>query len=264
MNTITIFDSHLHIIAPGFPLVPNNGYVPDAFTCADYRARVKDYHLLGGALVSGSFQAFDQTWLLAALQQLGPSFVGVTQLPASVSDEQVIALHTAGVRALRFNLKRGGSADVDQLERMAHRVYELVGWHVELYVDSAELSGLFNTLLGLPSVSIDHLGLSKRGFPTLVKLAERGVRVKATGFGRTDFDVRDALSTLYSANPDTLMFGTDLPSTRAPRPFQDEDIDLIIHAVGEEGAQKVLYKNALAFYRLSEDADQAVGFRKTQ
>ena len=30
------------------------------------------------------------------------------------------------------------------------------------------------------------------------------------------------------------------------------------------GAPKtVLYKNALAFYRLSEDADQAVGFRKT-
>ncbi len=59
------------------------------------------------------------------------------------------------------------------------------------------------------------------------------------------------------------MFGTDLPSTRAPRPFQDEDIDLIVNAVGEDGVQKVLYKNALAFYRANEDADQTIGFRKT-
>ena len=36
---------------------------------------------MGGAVVSGSFQGFDQSYLLDALDQLGPSFVGVTQLP---------------------------------------------------------------------------------------------------------------------------------------------------------------------------------------
>ena len=44
--------------------------------------------------------------------------------------------------------------------------------------------------MSLPAVSIDHIGLSKAGFLTLLKLAEKGVRVKATGFGRVDFDVR--------------------------------------------------------------------------
>jgi hypothetical protein len=83
----------------------------------------------------------------------------------------------------------------------------------------------------------------------LLKLAEKGVRVKATGFGRVDFDVGPALTDLYVANPRALMFGTDLPSTRAPRPYQDDDYTLVLETLGEEKAAKVLYKNALDFYR---------------
>jgi predicted TIM-barrel fold metal-dependent hydrolase len=33
-----VFDAHLHIIDPRFPLVPNKGYLPPAFTVADYLA----------------------------------------------------------------------------------------------------------------------------------------------------------------------------------------------------------------------------------
>jgi predicted TIM-barrel fold metal-dependent hydrolase len=230
--------------------VPNNGYTPESFSCQDYRNRMKGYVLAGGAVVSGSFQAFDQTYLVSALQELGPSFVGVTQVPPSISDEDVLALDASGVKAIRFNLKRGGSAGVNQLEHMAYRFYDLVGWHVELYADSAMLPELFDTLVALPSVSIDHLGLSSRGLGTLLQLAERGVRVKATGFGRVDFDVRKALQDLYSSNPDCLMFGTDLPSTRAPRPYEDEDMDIVSKALGDQGLRKVLCENAVKFYRL--------------
>jgi predicted TIM-barrel fold metal-dependent hydrolase len=243
-----LFDTHLHIIDSRFPLVPNNGYLPDEFTCGDYLERMKGYGLVGGAVVSGSFQAFDQTYLVDALKRLGPTFVGVTQLPATVSDGELMALNGAGVRAVRFNLKRGGSADVRYLDSMARRVHELAGWHVELYVDSRELAGLYDTLAALPAVSIDHLGLAREGFGTLLKLAERGVRVKATGFGRVDFDVRTALQELYAANPDALMFGTDLPSTRAPRPYDDGDFELVIEALGCEKARKVFHENAVVFY----------------
>ena len=250
MDSLKIFDSHLHIIDAKFPLVSNNGYVPEEFTVTNYCERMKNFHLLGGAVVSGSFQAFDQSYLISALQQLGPSFVGVTQLPSSVSDEQVFSLNTVGVRAVRFNLKRGGSADVKQLEGMARRLFDLVGWHAELYIDATALSELFHTLVALPAVSIDHLGLSRNGLSTLLRLAERGIRIKATGFGRTDFDVCAALKALYSANPDVLMFGTDLPSTRAPRAYSDKDIDIISAAVDDQGLRKILYENALRFYRL--------------
>ena len=45
------------------------------------------------------------------------------------------------------------------------------------------------------------------------------------------------------------MFGSDLPSTRAPRPFAASDIDLVVDALGEVDAQLALYDNAVALYR---------------
>jgi predicted TIM-barrel fold metal-dependent hydrolase len=247
-----IFDSHFHIIDARFPLVPNQGYLPDNFTCDDYLRAASTFNLAGGAVVSGSFQAFDQSYLLAALRQLGPAFVGVTQLPATVSDEEILRLDAAGVRAVRFNLRRGGSEGAEKLESFALRVHEVAGWHVELYVDSRDLPDLFGTLAGLPAVSIDHLGLSREGFPTLLKLVEKGVRVKATGFGRVDFDVREALRAICAADPGALLFGTDLPSTRAPRPYADDDLLMVLETLGEEVGRRVLYDNAADFYRPEE------------
>jgi predicted TIM-barrel fold metal-dependent hydrolase len=244
-----VFDAHFHIIDPRFPLIANDGYTPPTFTCADYLRRMGAHELLGGAVVSGSFQGFDQTYLIDALAVLGPAFVGVTQVPHTVSDAEITKLDHAGIRAVRFNLKRGGSASIEHLDRLARRVHELAGWHVELYVDARELDPIADLLATLPAVSIDHLGLSKVGFRTLLRLAEHGVRVKAT-FGRVDFDMVQALRDLHAANPAALMFGTDVPSTRAPRPYRDSDLAVITDALGPEGAKRVLYGNALEFYRV--------------
>jgi hypothetical protein len=49
------FDCHFHIINKNFPVVPNQGFMPDAFTTEDYLDRVKAVDLCGGAVVSGSF-----------------------------------------------------------------------------------------------------------------------------------------------------------------------------------------------------------------
>jgi predicted TIM-barrel fold metal-dependent hydrolase len=250
LKRFPLFDSHFHIIDRRFPLTPNNGYLPDDLTCSDYRAQLSAYDLRGGAVVSGSFQAFDQSYLRDALKALGPGFVGVAQLPATTSDRDILELDRAGVRAVRFNLKRGGSEDVRHLDTMARRVHELAGWHVELYVDSRELADLYHTLVVLPAISIDHLGLAREGFGMLLKLVERDVRVKAAGFGRVDFDVPTALRELYAANPQALMFGTDLPSTRAPRPYADADFLLVAETLGEEAARAVFFENAAEFYRL--------------
>jgi predicted TIM-barrel fold metal-dependent hydrolase len=247
---LKLFDAHFHIIDRRYPLVPNNGFLPEEFTCEDYLHRMKDYDLLGGAVVSGSFQAFDQTYLIAAIKQLGPSFVGVTQLPETVTNQELLRLNNEGIRGIRFNLKRGGSLGVQHLERMALRVYEVVGWHIELYVDSMDLNELYSTLMRLPSVSIDHLGLYSEGLGMVLKLAEKGVKVKASGFGRGDINIIRSLRDLYTANPRALMFGTDLPSTRASRPYTDADNALVLEALGEDRSKKVFYENALEFYRI--------------
>tara|TARA_R110001592_G_C13123842_1_gene746011 strand:- start:133 stop:897 length:765 start_codon:yes stop_codon:yes gene_type:complete len=249
LSEYPLFDSHMHIIDKRFPLVSNNGYLPPEFDCKEYLKRMSPYQLCGGVVVSGSFQAFDQRYLTETLKILGGSFVGVTQLPASVTDEEILKLNKQGVRAIRFNLKRGGSEEVAYLSSMAARVHEIANWHVELYVDSKEIQGLYSTLIGLPSVSIDHLGLSKTGFKLLMQLAEKGVKVKATGFSRVDFNITTALKSLYSANPASLMFGSDLPSTRAPIPYSNDDFILVAETLGADAAIKVFSENAIEFYK---------------
>jgi predicted TIM-barrel fold metal-dependent hydrolase len=243
-----VFDGHLHIIDPRFPLVSNKGYLPDPFTVEDYLERTKTLDVLGGAVVSGSFQAVDQGYLIDALKRLGPSFVGVTQLPATVTDEEVLRLHAAGIRAVRFNLYRGGPESLDQLERLALRVHDLTGWHAELYVDSKNLPELEPRLAALPRVTIDHLGMTRDGYPALMRLVERGARVKATGFGRVRLDVSEALREMTAVDPGALMFGTDLPGTRAERPFEEADVDLILRSLGEPLTDRVLRENALDWY----------------
>ena len=247
-KSLKLFDAHFHIIDHRYPLVPNHGFIPEAFTCDSYLDRMRDYNLQGGAVVTGSFQAHDQSYLIAALKRLGPSFVGVTQLPVTTTEEELVRLDELGVRAIRFNLKRMGHESIANLDRLARFVHEIVGWHVELYADSQELEDLYQQLASLPSVSIDHLGLSRKGFRSVTKLAEAGAKVKATGFGRGDLDIRNALRDLYLANPGSLMFGTDLPSTRAARPFTDEDYYMVIETLGEDGAKLVFYDNAASFY----------------
>ena len=252
-----IFDAHLHIIDPRFPLVPNQGYLPDPFTVEDYRARTAGLRVAGGAVVSGSFQGFDQTYLLDALERLGPGFVGVTQLPVTVADEEVRALDAAGVRAVRFPLYRGAEVVLDDLVRLGRRVAEVAGWHTELYVDARELPDLGPRLVELERISVDHLGLSRAGLPALLALIERGARVKATGFSRTDLDVPAALRAIAGVNPGALLFGTDLPSTRAPRPFADDDVRVVLDALGDDLGRRALHDNAVAFYGSSSRQSSA-------
>lgn len=243
-----IFDAHFHIIDFDFPITENQGYIPPSYVVEDYQTETAIYNIVGGAIVSGSFQGFDQAYLVNALEKMGPAYCGVTQLPFSVTDDKIMDLHKKGVRALRFNVKRGGSEDLSKLDYFARRVYDLAGWHSELYIDAKNLPEIAPTIEKLPAISIDHLGLSEEGLPHLLRLVEKGVRVKATGFGRVELDVEQALKSIHAVNPEALMFGTDLPSTRAKRPFAYADIELIQELFDEISAEKILYQNAMDFY----------------
>lgn len=173
------FDARFHIVDPRFPLFKNVGFLPGEFTVEQYRARTQGLGLVGGAVVSGSFQRFDQGFLL----------------------------------------------------------------------DARDLPAVAVTLAALPAVSIDHLGLHPEGLPHLLALVERGVKVKATGFGRVELDVRETVRAVLDADPTALMAGSDLPSTRARRPFADADPDLLGEAAGPHGGA-VFHDHAVAFYRV--------------
>lgn len=67
-------------------------------------------------------------------------------------------------------------------------------------------------------------------------------------FGRGELDVENALKLIYEVNPDALMFGTDLPSTRAKIPFEYGDVKLIQQLFDEQATENILCTNAFKWY----------------
>ena len=244
-----LFDCHCHIIDHRFPIIPNQGYTPPSFPLDVYRARAALLHIEGGAIVSGSFHGFDQTYLKAALTRLGNGWIGVTQVPNDMPDKEIADLEMIGVRALRFNLFRGRIDSVDDVVALARRAHAAAGWHAEIYADAATLAPHVGALSKLPRIVIDHLGMTEAGLPVVLDLVRAGAKVKATGFGRVKMDVASAIERIAKVNPAALMFGTDLPSTRAERPFAVDDINLIERVLGAELAAKVYWDNAVDLYR---------------
>ena len=245
-----LFDSHCHIIDHRFPIVANQGYTPPDFPLEAYLAQARPLGVVAGAVVSGSFQADDQTYLEDALPKLGVGWVGVTQIPHDCPDAGIAKLAALGVRAARFNLFRGALDSVDDIVAMATRIHAVAGWHAEMYVDAAALQPHVARLAKLPQLCIDHLGMTEAGVPVLLDLVAAGCKVKATGFGRVMLDVPRTLHAIAQANPDALVFGTDIPSTRAKRPFEPSDIDLMEQVLGPELARKAFWDNPVALYRI--------------
>ncbi|WP_234859100.1 amidohydrolase family protein [Aquimarina aquimarini] len=243
-----IFDSHFHIINPKYPLFENNGYLPPEFTIKKYHEQTQNLEIAGGAIVSGSFQKFDQEYLIDSLNQLGDNYYGVANIPLEMKQKDVDRLNKSNIVAVRFNLKRGGSESIDNLVKLSNRLFDNYNWHTELYVDSKDLKELNPILKEIPQFSIDHLGLSKSGIKELYYWAEKGIKIKATGFGRIDFAPIPIMKKIYSINPKSLMFGTDLPSTRAQTPFTIKDVALIKDNFTEPELQNIFYKNAEEWY----------------
>src|SRR5215211_4912932 len=176
-----LFDSHCHIIDHRFPIVPNQGYTPPNFPLEDYLAQVKPLGVVAGAVVSGSFQANDQTYLIDTLPKLGTGWVGVTQIPNDYPDADIVALAT--------------------------RAHAVAGWHSEIYADAAALKPHVDKLAKLPQLCVDHLGMTEAGVPALLDLVAAGCKVKATGFGRAKLDVPKTLEAIARKNPNALVFG---------------------------------------------------------
>lgn len=207
-----IFDSHLHIIDPKFKLIENNGFLPDYYMIDDYNKELEALGLVavGGAVVSGSFQGYEQDYFVDALRQLGEQFVGITQLPLDTTNKELQRLNDIGIRGIRFNLYRGLNHTLEEIKAMSLRCYNLYGWKTEFYVDLATLPPeLKSLILELPATSIDHLGMTQVAEDVLVDFVQQGVPIRLTGFGRIEYsqdDVASLIRSLYDANPRGLIF----------------------------------------------------------
>ncbi len=155
-------DAHCHVFGPGerFPYAPERKYTPcDAGK--DELWALRDF--LGferNVIVQATCHGADNRALLDALEDAGDRARGVATVKADVTDEELHALHAAGVRGVRFNFVRRlvDALPFDSLMRIAERI-EAFGWHIVIYFEAAELHSLYDFFASLPTtVVVDHMG----------------------------------------------------------------------------------------------------------
>ena len=155
-------DAHCHVFGPGkeFPFAPERKYTPcDAgkqqlFALRDHLGFDKN------VIVQATCHGADNSALVDALLHSDGRARGVVTVKRSVTDGELEALHTAGVRGVRFNFVKRlvDFTPKDELMEIAARIAPL-GWHVVIYFEAVDLPELWDFFTALPTtVVVDHMG----------------------------------------------------------------------------------------------------------
>jgi 2-pyrone-4,6-dicarboxylate lactonase len=155
-------DSHCHVFGPGhlFPYAPERKYTPcDA--SKDQLFALRDH--LGfskNVIVQATCHGADNSALVDALLHSSDKARGVATVKRNVTDEQLQALHDAGVRGVRFNFVKRlvDFTPKEELLEIANRIKAL-GWHIVIYFEAVDLPELWDFFTALPTiVVVDHMG----------------------------------------------------------------------------------------------------------
>ena len=155
-------DAHCHVFGPGkeFPFAPERKYTPcDAgkqqlFALRDHLGFDKN------VIVQATCHGADNSALVDALLHSDGRARGVVTVKRGVTDAELEALHTAGVRGVRFNFVKRlvDFTPKDELMEIAARIAPL-GWHVVIYFEAVDLPELWDFFTALPTtVVVDHMG----------------------------------------------------------------------------------------------------------
>ena len=268
-------DCHMHVYDARFPATPGARLQPPDASTADYRLLQRRIGTSRTVLVTPSTYGTDNRCMLAGLAALGESARGVAVLDETVTDTELQALHTLGVRGIRFNLSLGAHPPAASLRPMAERIAPL-GWHVQLLAPPDTVLSLAPVLRNLPvAIVFDHLGriapadtgrhpahalvldLLREGL-AWVKLSG-GYIVSATH--RSDDPALDALARSYlQAAPDRTVWGSDWPHATAsaglhPLPDDAMQVDALAHWCSDADVlRRVLVDNPAALYSFMSTA----------
>ncbi len=264
-------DAHCHIFGPGdvFPFAAERRYTP----CNAPKEKLwalRDY--LGferNVIVQATCHGTDNRALLDALKSAAGRARGVASVQKTVTDEMLLVLHDAGVRAVRFNfVKRLVDAlPHETLAEIAERI-SLLGWHTVIYFESQDLAQLYDFISSLPgTVVVDHMGRPDVGLPVdgaefelFLKLLSDNhnlyskvscpERLSSLGPPRY-LDVLPFAKTVIDAFPDRVLWGTDWPHPNMKTHMPDDGklVDIIpLIATTSTLQHKLLVDNPMNLY----------------
>jgi predicted TIM-barrel fold metal-dependent hydrolase len=227
-------DTHAHVISDGvrYPYVEDRSYTPPPAPEDKYLAMLAACGMSRGVLVQVSVHGTDNRYMLDVLRRHPDTLRGVGVVTDDVTDQELEAMHAAGVRGLRLNVLFGGGVGFASLEPLAERIARL-GWHLQFLMDARDLPPLLPRLEKLPVPCVfDHMGhmpvaegMDHPGFQALLHgVRDLGWWVKLSGAYRisdrfdSDFDdVVPWAQALIQAGPDRMVWGSDWPHVAVPR-----------------------------------------------
>jgi 2-pyrone-4,6-dicarboxylate lactonase len=265
-------DCHAHICGPAhlFPYSAQRIYTPPDALMPDYRALLNTLGVQRAVIVQPSVYGDDNRALIAALATDPQNLRGVAVVKPSVTDNELQALHSAGVRGLRCNIvdlaSAKGALPINELRQLAMRIAPLK-WHLELLMHVNEFPNLASDLGDLPvDLVFGHLGYvptrhttQDSGFQNLLALLREGKAwVKLTGPYRISLhgappyaDVQPFADALLRANPARLLWGSDWPHVmvKGVMPNDADLCDLLGDWVPDANLRtKVLVNNPAQLY----------------
>jgi 4-oxalmesaconate hydratase len=155
-------DAHCHVFGPGaeFPYAPERKYTPCDASKAQLFALRDHLGFDKNVIVQATCHGADNRALVDALQHSNGKARGVATVKRSVTDDELQAMHAAGVRGVRFNFVKRlvDFTPKDELIEIANRIKPL-GWHVVIYFEAVDLPELWDFFTALPTtVVVDHMG----------------------------------------------------------------------------------------------------------
>jgi len=155
-------DAHCHVFGPGdaFPFAPERKYTPCDASKEQLWALRDFLGFSRNVIVQATCHGADNRALADALVHSNGRARGVATVRADIGDEELRALHEAGVRGVRFNfVKRLVDAPPKApLMEIATRIAPM-GWHAVIYFEAPDLEENIDFFTSLPTtVVVDHMG----------------------------------------------------------------------------------------------------------
>ncbi len=271
-------DAHCHVFGPGaeFPFAAERKYTPCDASAGQLFALRDQLGFARNVIVQATCHGADNRAMLDALVRSNGLARGVATVKRSVSDAELEAMHSAGVRGVRFNFVKRlvDCTPKAELMEIAARVKAL-GWHVVIYFEALDLPELWDFFTALPTpVVVDHMGrpdLAKPVNGPEFELFMRFMRAhehvwckvscperlsvtgpKALNGERDAYrDVVPFARRVVETFPDRVLWGTDWPHPNLKDHMPDDGllVDFIPHiASTAELQRKLLIDNPMRLY----------------
>ncbi|PYR79043.1 MAG: 2-pyrone-4,6-dicarboxylate hydrolase [Acidobacteria bacterium] len=263
-------DAHCHIFGPvdRYPYAAARPYTPQEAPLPAFKALHDRIGVERAVIVNATPYGRDNTVILDAIAQSGGRYRGIANVDDRMTGAELERLASGGIDGCRFTFlsRLGGRPDMSAFDRIVTRIVPL-GWHVDLYLEAADLDDMAPRLEALPvPYVIDHMGvidasagLQQPGFQRLLALVRRDEKcwVKITGperISRIGPPFHDAVAyarALIETAPDRVLWGTDWPHPNVPYMPDDGDlIDLVpLYAPDERHRQLLLVDNPARLFR---------------